>query len=576
MYSNDILYDIIAQQTKSIYSIIELLDWEEEKIDEIQGVVSDGSLNISGDSSVRRTCSLTMNVKEGMESITDPNNLISMNKKIKIKLGVSNNLPQYQEMGDVVWFNLGIFILTSANMNRSLSGNSLSITAQDKMALLTGDIGGIIEGMLEVNRVAVIDDEGNESLSMLSIPEIIYYAVAGLGGEDRSKIIINDVPTEIKTPMMWYGENPLYLRADNTTTTNPAEAVRTIEQNEYAGYILEPFYYPGEFYKQPGDTVASILDDIKNMLGNYEYFYDTEGNFVFQEVKNYLNTSFTPIDKLGNGDYIANFDKAPHVFSFREREIVSTYSNNPIWSNIKNDFIVWGMANETKGPVMYHLAVDDKPTFVENDKPWQQYLIEYGDVNPRDPGKYYGELASKFPQIYDAKEEKWKSDPNDWAYYFDMIDTKSAYGRFGIPMIGKRTVAVVDDQVGRLYPPQVPDYILLNADEGGANQEVVEQLNARGQKFLILKNSDFQKHVQAPYSKDAFGVIRELLYQHTTANESINISSLPLYFLDVNQRIEVYDDTSGIQGDYMIKNLSIPLSPSGLMSIGAVKALSRI
>ncbi len=576
MYSNNILYDIIAQQTKSIYSVIELLNWEEEKIDEIQGVVSDGSLNISGDSSIRRTCSLTMNVKDGMESITDPNNLISMNKKIKIKLGVSNNLPQYREMGDVVWFNLGIFILTNANMNRSLSGNSLSITAQDKMALLTGDIGGVIEGMLEVNRVAVIDDDGNESLSVLSIPEIIYYAVAGLGGENRSKIIINDVPTEIKTPMIWSGSGPLYFRDDNTTTTNPAEAVRTINENDYAGYILEPFYYPGEFYKQPGDTVASILDDIKNMLGNYEYFYDVEGNFVFQEVKNYLNTSFTPIDKLSNGDYIANFDKAPHVFSFREREIISSYSNSPNWSNIKNDFIVWGMANEAKGPVMYHLAVDDKPTFVKNDKPWQQYLIEYGDVNPLDPGKYYGELASKFPQIYDAKEGEWKMDQNDWAYYFDMIDTKSAYGKFGIPMIGKRTKAVVDNQVGRLYPPQVPDYILLNADEGGANQEVVEQLNARGQKFLILKNSDFQKHVQAPYSKDAFGVIRELLYQHTTANESINISSLPLYFLDVNQRIEVYDDTSGIQGDYMIKNLSIPLSPSGLMNMGAVKALSRI
>jgi hypothetical protein len=31
-----------------------------------------------------------------------------------------------------------------------------------------------------------------------------------------------------------------------------------------------------------GETVVSILEKIKNILGNYEYFYDIDGNFVFQ------------------------------------------------------------------------------------------------------------------------------------------------------------------------------------------------------------------------------------------------------------------------------------------------------
>ena len=34
-----------------------------------------------------------------------------------------------------------------------------------------------------------------------------------------------------------------------------------------------------------------LLDNIKNKLGNYEYYYDIDGNFIFQEIKNYLNTS---------------------------------------------------------------------------------------------------------------------------------------------------------------------------------------------------------------------------------------------------------------------------------------------
>nr|DAE09686.1 MAG TPA: Neugrin [Myoviridae sp. ctjhW4] len=32
-----------------------------------------------------------------------------------------------------------------------------------------------------------------------------------------------------------------------------------------------------------GDTVTSALDKIKQVLGNYEYFYDLDGNFIFQE-----------------------------------------------------------------------------------------------------------------------------------------------------------------------------------------------------------------------------------------------------------------------------------------------------
>jgi hypothetical protein len=30
-----------------------------------------------------------------------------------------------------------------------------------------------------------------------------------------------------------------------------------------------------------GDTVTSVLDKIKNMLGEFEYFYDIDGRFIF-------------------------------------------------------------------------------------------------------------------------------------------------------------------------------------------------------------------------------------------------------------------------------------------------------
>ena len=231
---------------------------------------------------------------------------------------------------------------------------------------------------------------------------------------------------------------------------------------------------------------------------------------------------------------------------------------------------------------MFHLAIDDKPNIKEDlgegkIYPWQQYLIDYGKANLHDPGKYYGELVSKFPQIYDAEKQEWKGNSNDFKYYFDMIDTKSVFGQYSVSSIGKRPVVVNDSQVGCLFPPVIPDYVILNAgDTTENNQNKVDELNKQGQKFLILDEKNFKKHVQAPYSKDAFSVVRELLYKHTSFNESITINSLPLYFLDANQRIEVYDTKSNIFGDYMISSINIPFSPEGTMNLTAVKAQQRI
>jgi hypothetical protein len=39
--------------------------------------------------------------------------------------------------------------------------------------------------------------------------------------------------------------------------------------------------YPGDLIAAVGETVTSVLDKIVNMLGEFEYFYDLNGQFVF-------------------------------------------------------------------------------------------------------------------------------------------------------------------------------------------------------------------------------------------------------------------------------------------------------
>jgi hypothetical protein len=53
------------------------------------------------------------------------------------------------------------------------------------------------------------------------------------------------------------------------------------------GYMETPLTYPGELILAAGDNVCSLLDSVKNTLGNYEYFYDEEGIFHFRQIKNF-------------------------------------------------------------------------------------------------------------------------------------------------------------------------------------------------------------------------------------------------------------------------------------------------
>ena len=49
-----------------------------------------------------------------------------------------------------------------------------------------------------------------------------------------------------------------------------------------------------------------ILDKITKMLGNFEYFYDLDGRFIFQAKKTYVNTSWSPIIEVDKDMYVEN------------------------------------------------------------------------------------------------------------------------------------------------------------------------------------------------------------------------------------------------------------------------------
>jgi hypothetical protein len=76
--------------------------------------------------------------------------------------------------------------------------------------------------------------------------------------------------------------------------------------------------------------------------------------------------------------------------------------------------------------------------------------------------------------------------------------------------------------------------------------------------------------------KSAKDKLDELLYQHSYCIESVSITSLPIYYLQPNTRIYIYDEQTGIDGEYVVSKITIPLAYNGTMSITATKAAETI
>lgn len=364
-------------KVKEQYVKITILDFLEKPIQAIEGRVLGGSINIDGNSSIRRTCNLSIVALEHENDLTNVDNLLSLNKKVKVEVGFLNTTNQYKDF-DIIWYPLGIYVIINPSISHGADGVTISLQLKDKMCLLNGECGGVIPASTTFNEYETVDENGNFFLTYPTIFQIIQELVNHFGGEQLGKIIISDIDTRVKKVMKWVGSSPLYVIKDAeggtvqyTPTTNAAEiGSRAYTMYEYGsdiGYIYTDFIYPSELIGDAGSSVCDILDKIKDTLGNYEYFYDIDGNFIFQEIKNYLNTSQSTIElnKLNKEDYLIDQSKGKTVYTFDDSSLITSYSNTPQFNMIKNDFIIWGIKENNNGntfPIRYHLAIDKKPS----------------------------------------------------------------------------------------------------------------------------------------------------------------------------------------------------------------------
>ena len=668
------LRQLDVENIKVFYVKILILDKNELPIRAIEGRVSTGNISINGSSNVRRAGSLTFLAEEELNDLTDIDNLLSMNKKIKILIGIENNVDDAYDK--IIWFNQGIFVITQPSLQHGADGVNISLQFKDKMCLLNGECGGGLPTSITFHAYDQIiglddnDDMGYSSYPLnpnnytvylvkgnymmwdpttgwdgqgialknrvgevISIPQrifdIIQTLVCNFGNENIGKVIVNDVPLELKASVRYVGGETLYHNTDTGVYTLDEDAAaaasgtwRTFNYNEDCGYIYTDLVYPGELISGIGENICSVLDKIKNTLGNYEYYYDLEGNFIFKEKKNYLNTQYDPIVKLDENGFLLDKDNyyvdfsnhTESVYTFDESSVlISAYSNTPNYANIKNDYHIWGK-NADELAVHYHIAIKSKPlepfstwsvvaeknddgeytgkihiaaarevgySYTPNDWRAEVYMqgLQKKALHQR-PDIYEQELLDLFDIIYDMRKQEYKVDivnfPNDLKYWIDYINPAELFD-ISVDSVGSKIYSYQEDKIKKMYNTEVPNYIMINAAATAQSQaDTILKCENSGQPYSRVSKNIYDNIAVGTIGYTAQETARDLIYQYTDYNSSISLTSVPVYYLDVNERITVQDRASGIFGDYIVNSINLPLDARNNMTIQASKALERM
>lgn len=739
------LRELHSKRDRIIYAKVIALDYEEHPIEAIEGRVTGGSINVDGASAVRRTCSISMVAQE----LNINEYYWGLRNKIQLEIGLQNNINSNYE--DIIWFPQGIYILTGFNTTYSTNSWSISISGKDKMCMLNGDLGGNLTAAIDFGVEEWYDRITNIiTYEKVPIRTIIQEMIHAQGGEPYHNIIINDLDERASELLEYRGDTPLYLLyrvgeevysnyyingdiivkvngedkklSEVATRKGIAElsgaptaeeqiftlgddeteyVCREIQYGEVVGYRPTTLTYAGDLISSIGESITSILDKIVKMLGAYEYFYDLEGRFVFQRKPNYIQSLWTGIktDLESNEKYVtAEAYDSKFSFDFQDATLITSFQNNPVLNNLKNDYSIWGERKSVSGatlPIHYRYAIDDKPIkyysldisaedvkgfdklrpqtsvlyttediedefvqveleadqyrigkfYVKNDDKYMldpsniydeqteyyypqqmgnldwreiiyQMALDYFQYSQLDnflikleaqnvdeeellyPSgytgyeQYYTDIQGFWRQLYfpytnssedfylpddvqvqTEKEPLWWSkdvleNPSGLNFWFDFLDTNSSLGQYSVKSIGDRTKVVNDTAVTSIYFREAPNLMFVTAEE----YKDYDMDSEGAYTPVYINNSTNSLFSISARGLSAQDKLNDLLYQHSYCIENITISAIPIYYLEPNTRIRVYDENSGIDGEYIVSKISLPLSYNGTMSITANKA----
>ena len=430
LLDNIFLEKLFTAYDREIYAKIIALNFDEFPTEEISGKVTGGSINVDGTSACRRTCSLTLvanevNINDYYWGLNTKFELqIGLTNRIDEKypdiiwfkegiylittfstaLGTSNytiNIQGKDKMGLLDGTIGGSLTALSYDFGREDYIDENGVSHRRKLPIrdiVTELIHEYAHEPWENIIVQDLDDFGVELLQYRGTTTNPLYLFFNINSQEVEQMTldgsftvykgrqiscaisnienivfeVNDKGEEIKGK--YYNLNELYTVSNPTAfklNRNDKEEnyyIIKITTGQTCGYRMTDITYAGDLIANVGETVVSVLDKICKMLGDFEYYYDTDGKFIFKRKNQYIYKSFNHHTTTESSQtYVENSAYiSPTVWDFTGSTLVTSFNNTPNLSELKNDYSLWGTRKSLTGndlPVHLRYAIDKKPTY---------------------------------------------------------------------------------------------------------------------------------------------------------------------------------------------------------------------
>lgn len=250
-------YSIIKQPTRELYCKVNLLNYQFQIVDDISGVVVSDSWTISANSDIRRTGTLTIIPDNDQAYKIQAGSKIFLDKYVQVYIGIKDNVTD-----EIIYNNMGIYLINNPSHSFDSTNNQISLQLVDLMAKLTGLRNGNLDGY------------EYQILTGQNVRDIFIAVLEKVG---FTNYIISILPEDYQT--IQYD-----MSVDGTGTLY--DILSTINKNQYINYQMY-FDIDGVFHFEPipsgSDASIMVDDDIWNST-----YISHEVTTNYEDLKNHI------------------------------------------------------------------------------------------------------------------------------------------------------------------------------------------------------------------------------------------------------------------------------------------------
>lgn len=499
---------ILQPNTKYKYKIT--ITDNNDNVLQVLNDIEPSSYTISSDNQIRRTLQVTIyNIRNVEEWLN-----LYMRFNFVFEIGVFS-----YRTGDYIWYPCGTYVITDSSTTYDATNNSLSTTLMDWFAKMDGTRNGQVGGAPTIV-IQQKDADGNITTIQKALNNFI--TAEGI----TNKILIDDIGE-------FYGQQ----------STNPDGYIKYREENPDWNKL------PYDLEFSASDTQASMVAGFTNLYPNIQAYYDVYNIFCCNMIPSCVNDPVI-LDNI-----------------FLQKILLSDESENTSYSlsSIKNITEVFGKS--------YDIDRNADDQCIENNNVFILTIESY---------EWYTEyqiIAFK-PTVTNKNNVKIKINSLDEVPVYNEYSTTSIASGTFIPnevntiMLRKKDETWISYYLGQ-YQPHALCVLTTDENDKKYTKKYFED------KFNC-SNITFRVESESPYAIQKIGEILDVktgdefdnIISETVAaqnavyfnqksssmNETIEINTKLLPWLDINIKVEYRKTNSDVARQYIIKDISHDLN----------------